>query len=110
MEIKDFGAAFSKAQNPQQLYSWYEKTLGVLPRTDTHGFSPSDQPTAIQFRVENLKALLHDLSRQGAQIESPVVETDFGSFAWVHDPEGNRIELWEPAPYQNTLINLPEPD
>ncbi|WP_374001581.1 VOC family protein [Bdellovibrio bacteriovorus] len=110
MAIKDFGEAFSKAQNPKQLYSWYENTLGVLPQTDTHRFTPSDKPSAIQFRVEKLPVLLRDLAKQGAKVEDRVVENDFGSFAWVYDPEGNRIELWEPAPYQNTLINIPEPE
>ncbi|UXR63903.1 VOC family protein [Bdellovibrio bacteriovorus] len=92
----------------EYLYSWCENILGKLPKVDTQDFSPSSEPAAVQFRVDQLPALLRQLNAQGIRVEDQVVENDFGSFAWLYDPEGHRIELWEPAPYQNTLINLPE--
>jgi len=54
----------------------------------------------MNFRVENLGALLQVLKEEGAAIDPKVEEYDYGKFAWITDPEGNRVELWEPPQQQ----------
>jgi predicted enzyme related to lactoylglutathione lyase len=50
----------------------------------------------INYRVDNLKELIQVLKEEGCQVEDRIEETDQGRFGWVVDPEGNRIELWQP--------------
>ena len=50
----------------------------------------------INYRVENLDALLAALTAEGVQVDPKREEHDYGKFGWIMDPEGNRIELWEP--------------
>ncbi|AHZ83993.1 glyoxalase/bleomycin resistance/dioxygenase family protein [Bdellovibrio bacteriovorus] len=99
----------------QRISDWHRSTLGshITDSTrdiDTRDFTPSAKTSDLRFRVDGLKVLLNELADKGIQIEEQVVENDFGSFAWIHDPQGLRIELWEPAPWKNNLINMPEPD
>ncbi|MFV8258593.1 VOC family protein [Bdellovibrio bacteriovorus] len=99
----------------QLISDWHRSTLGShitdnARDVDTRDFTPSPQSSDLHFQVDNLKPLLNELAKKGIQIEEQMVENDFGSFAWIQDPQGHRIELWEPAPWQNNLINLPEPD
>lgn len=132
MAINGIGGVFIKAHNPKALYAWYESRLGLLPGdqegifivpteklfpnfikvtispADTRVFTPSNKPSMLTFQVDDLEAVLSGLAAQGVKIEDKIIQNDFGSFAWIQDPEENRIELWEPTPYQNTLINLPE--
>jgi predicted enzyme related to lactoylglutathione lyase len=51
----------------------------------------------INFQVENLEQLLAQLKREGVTVDPKVGTYDYGKFGWIMDPEGNRIELWEPA-------------
>jgi predicted enzyme related to lactoylglutathione lyase len=51
----------------------------------------------INFRVKDLHAMLAQLRAAGALVDEKVVDESYGKFGWVMDPEGNRIELWEPA-------------
>lgn len=122
MTIKGIGGVFIKAQNPEKLYEWYESKLGLLRGDQEATFvvpterllpnfvkvSFEQSPTLISLQVDKLAPLLGMLSAQGVPVEDRVIENNFGAFAWIHDPEGNRIELWEPRPYQESLINLPE--
>ncbi len=48
------------------------------------------------FRVADLQALLEQLRKEGVQVDDKVEEYEFGQFGWVTDPEGNRVELWQP--------------
>ena len=48
------------------------------------------------FRVHDLHALLAQLKKEGVAVEEKTDESEFGKFGWVMDPEGNRVELWEP--------------
>jgi len=77
-----------------------------FPR-DTDYFKPSETPFAdevsgntcqfmINYRVENLDALLAQLRTEGVTVEARVEDYDYGRFGWIMDPEGNRIELWQP--------------
>jgi predicted enzyme related to lactoylglutathione lyase len=122
--VTGLGGVFLKAQNPKLLCEWYQKHLGIefngetymsfkwinqnhesLPGStvfsffnqDTKYFEPSSCPYMINFRVKDLKALLHVLKEEGVRIEGEMLEEDYGKFAWIMDPEGNKIELWEPA-------------
>jgi predicted enzyme related to lactoylglutathione lyase len=59
--------------------------------------SPGTQRFMINYRVGNLRALLKKLKSEGVKVDEKVEEYDYGKFGWVTDPEGNRIELWEPS-------------
>ncbi len=111
------GGIFFKAKDPAKLKAWYRDHLG-LP-TDEHGetmfptqggpgfiwapfpadttyFEPSKAPFMLNFRVKDLHAMLAQLRAAGAAVDEKVQEESYGKFGWVMDPEGNRIELWEP--------------
>jgi len=113
------GGIFFKAKDPATLKAWYRDHLG-LPTdeqgettfstqgdpgpclvwspfpADTTYFEPSKAPFMINFRVKDLRAMLAQLRAAGAAVDDKVQEEPFGKFGWVMDPEGNRIELWEP--------------
>jgi predicted enzyme related to lactoylglutathione lyase len=65
---------------------------------DSKYFAPSDAPFMINFRVKNLTQVLDELRAEGCSVDDKTEESEFGKFGWVMDPEGNRIELWEPPP------------
>jgi catechol 2,3-dioxygenase-like lactoylglutathione lyase family enzyme len=65
---------------------------------DTDYFGPSDQTWMTNFRVDDLDAMLERLAVEGVKIAEERDDSEFGRFAWVFDPDGNRIELWEPPP------------
>jgi predicted enzyme related to lactoylglutathione lyase len=119
--VTGIGGVFIKADNPERLYAWYEKHLGlkgnpgegilfrwpdpegisgttvfaIFPR-DTKYFQPGRGECMLNFRVENLDALLEALRAEGAEVDPKREDDDCGCFAWILDPEGNRIELWQP--------------
>ena len=122
--VTGLGGVFFKAQDPDKLRTWYGENLGMKPdeygcmpffwrdtdqpektgRTlvmpfpaDTSYFEPSKSPFMLNFRVDNLDALLSQLREAGVEIVGNVEESDYGRFAWIMDPEGHRIELWEPT-------------
>jgi predicted enzyme related to lactoylglutathione lyase len=116
------GGIFFKAKDPKALYEWYRQHLGIESATDGSGamwrdadhpevpgcnvwaifpqetqyFAPSQSSFMINFRVENLDELLRALREEGVPVDPKVEEHEYGKFAWVMDPEGNRVELWEP--------------
>ena len=116
--VLGMGGVFFKARDPQRLAEWYATHLGVpLDSGQTYGtftasagdqtvfsifpenttyYAPSTSPFMLNFRVSNLQAMLAQLRAAGAQVDEHVEEADYGNFGWVMDPEGNRIELWEP--------------
>ncbi|HEY0108185.1 MAG TPA: VOC family protein, partial [Fibrella sp.] len=59
-------------------------------------FAPSEKPFMLNFRVDNLTALLDLLRQEGVTILGEIDEQEYGKFGWILDPEGNKIELWEP--------------
>ena len=71
------------------------RTTWALFPADTDYFGPSRPAFMINYRVANLEKMLEQLRRQGVAIEK-FEDYDYGRFAWITDPEGNRIELWEP--------------
>ena len=115
------GGIFFKAKDPKALYEWYRKHLGIESNAgsgamwrdaehpeipgcnvfaifpaDTKHFAPSDSGFMINFRVDNLDELLKALRAEGVEVDPKVEKSDYGNFGWIMDPEGNRIELWEP--------------
>ncbi len=114
-KVKGFGGFFFKARNPQVLNEWYATMLGVKPETgqiawqqeagqtvfeafpaDTDYFGRAEQSFMLNFRVANLDVLLEQLQKAGVKIDENRVDESYGRFAWVYDPEDNKIELWEP--------------
>jgi len=122
--VTGIGGIFFKCDNPDGLYDWYEKHLGIrrsepaqavlfewrdaddanrkgmtvwslFPR-DTKYFKESRSAVMINYRVEDLDGLLEELRKEGVTIDPQREDYDYGRFAWITDPEGNRIELWEP--------------
>lgn len=118
--VTGIGGIFFKARDPQALGAWYRQHLGLdvgdwggvafkwaddspsgttiwSPfKDDTGYFAPSTAPFMINFRVADLHALLAALRAEGCQVMDKVDESEFGKFGWVIDPEGNKLELWEP--------------
>jgi predicted enzyme related to lactoylglutathione lyase len=117
--VTGLGGVFFKSEDPKQLNSWYQKHLGVeglfkwndlekpeakVPaqtiwspfKKDTTYFSPSEKPFMFNYRVENLVELLKVLKEEGVQVVGEIQEFPYGKFGWIMDPEGNKIELWEP--------------
>ena len=122
--VTGIGGVFFKAKDPKAQRTWYQEKLGIamqdgfnfglflwrerqdasregttvwglFPETTKH-FAPSAAPFMINYRVRNLEALLAQLKSAGVTVDGKVVEDFNGKFAWVIDPEGNKIELWEP--------------
>ena len=122
--VTGLGGLFFKAKDPNTMYEWYEKHLGIQREPDGSGamfhwrdaaqpeqtgltiwsifpqdtkyFGTGSSPFMMNFRVDNMEELLKALREEGVTIDPKVEEYDFGKFAWIIDPEGNRIELWEP--------------
>jgi predicted enzyme related to lactoylglutathione lyase len=115
-KITGLGGAFLRVDNPKSLYAWYEQHLGLaaakgffafpaegqratiavtfFPRTSDY-FPPS-QPAMLNFQVDDLDALLDKLAAAGVPVDPKRETYDFGRFGWFTDPEGNRVELWQP--------------
>jgi len=122
-KVTGVGGIFFKCENPEKLYSWYGKHLGIkqdvagegamfkwrdvddpnksgytvwsLFPKDTQYFGTSRSGFMINYRVENLDELIEELKKEGIEVLGKE-DYDYGRFAWIMDPEGNRIELWEP--------------
>jgi len=122
-KVIGLGGPFIKANDPKALAAWYEKHLGIdfkgntytdwqftdnegknLPgynvfsffKKDSGYFSPSSKEVMINFIVSDLFALLEDLKKEGVTITGKPMDEEYGKFGWIIDPEGNKIELWEP--------------
>jgi len=84
-------------------FSWSEDPSGGKGTTvwspfnqETNYFEPSPTPFMINFRVADLHGLLALLRAEGCDVQEKVEESEYGKFAWVIDPDGNKVELWEP--------------
>jgi predicted enzyme related to lactoylglutathione lyase/ketosteroid isomerase-like protein len=121
--LEGLGGVFIKAKNPTSLRAWYDQHLDtrfgsnswhtfqwrrwdhaqMACRTEfsffeeeTAYFHPSSKAFMINFRVRSLQVLLDKLKKNGVQQVGESETFDYGKFAWILDPEGNKIELWEP--------------
>lgn len=120
--VTGIGGVFFKADDPEALRAWYGEHLGIeadeygssfmwrdsadpdrrgrtvwnlFPRGSDY-FGPGDQQFMVNYRVDDLAALLAELESKGVNPVADVEEYEFGRFAWILDGEGNRVELWEP--------------
>jgi lactoylglutathione lyase len=96
LKVDDYGATFEwrESDDPEKK----GHTVWSTFKNDTDYFAPSEKEFMINFRVENLKELLAALKKEGIQQVGEVQEFEYGKFAHIMDPEGNKIELWEPQP------------
>ncbi len=118
--VTGLGGFFFKAKDPDAIKTWYRDHLGL--QTDNYGcsfwwkdekgedgmtqwspmdentdyYKPSEKQFMMNFRVENLEELLKALKQEGVEIVGEMQTDDYGKFGWIMDPEGNKIELWEP--------------
>ncbi|OCX51662.1 glyoxalase [Mucilaginibacter sp. PPCGB 2223] len=122
-KVTGIGGIFFKCDDPGKIREWYEKNLGIKNSQygstfdwremddpektgsttwspfakDTKYFNPSTKDFMINYRVENIEALVEELKGAGVQIVDELATYEWGKFIHIIDPEGNAIELWEPA-------------
>ena len=120
-QVTGIGGVFFKVNDPKGMTAWYRTNLGIQSKggyadftwrdkdhpeeighttwrifpTNTTYFGQSSSSLMINYRVSNLDRMLEQLRRSGVKIEKVEVY-DYGRWAWIMDPDGNRIELWEP--------------
>lgn len=120
--VTGIGGIFFKCKDTQATNEWYQKHLGldITPygvvfdwrekedpskegltnwstfKGNTKYFEPSTKDFMINYRVENLEALVEELKKEGVTIVDNIETFDYGKFVHIMDPEGNKIELWEP--------------
>jgi predicted enzyme related to lactoylglutathione lyase len=119
--VTGIGGVFFSARDPARLRTWYKTHLGidvqdwggaVFSWVDATGapangatawtigdganFAPGNATFMINYRVADLDGLLKLLREEGCQVLDKAEQSEFGKFGWVLDPEGNKVELWEP--------------
>jgi predicted enzyme related to lactoylglutathione lyase len=120
--VTGIGGIFFKCKDVEEMRQWYSTHLGL--NVDQYGttfewrqaddstkrgftqwsafkettkyFEPSKKEFMINYRVENLTALVEELKKEGVNVVDTIQEFDYGKFVHILDPEGNKIELWEP--------------
>ncbi|MDQ2656426.1 MAG: VOC family protein [Bacteroidota bacterium] len=121
-KVTGLGGIFFKCKDPKTMREWYQANLGL--NTNQYGavfewyqgadstkkgfttwspfdektkyFEPSTKDFMINYRVENLEALVEDLKKNGVTAVDAIEAVEYGKFVHILDPEGNKIELWEP--------------
>ena len=122
-KVTGLGGIFFKCDDPKKVKEWYAKNLGIEPGVhgagfewrdkdnpqktgftawstfpaNTKYFDPSKKEFMINYRVADLEALVAELKKEGVTIVDEIAKYDYGKFVHILDPEGNAIELWEPA-------------
>jgi predicted enzyme related to lactoylglutathione lyase len=121
--IIGLGGVFIKSADPKALADWYQQRLGInfngqvytdfsftgpdgkpspgsnvlsFFKSDSPYFAPSEKPVMLNLRVEGLMEFLQQLKANGVTIVGEPLDEEYGKFGWILDPEGNKIELWEP--------------
>lgn len=122
-KVTGIGGVFIKAKNPKALAAWYRDNLGIdfgentsanfkcsreqtaassattvlsFFKEESDYFNPSESKCMLNFRVKDLHNLLRELNHKGVEVLDKTEYYSYGSFGWIMDPEGNKIELWEP--------------
>jgi len=121
--VTGIGGIFFKAKDAPALWAWYKRHLGIdvqewggaaFEWTDAEGkpvagttawsitsmqsnqFAPSTAPFMVNYRVEDLDGLLNVLREEGCNVLEKSDDSEYGKFGWLIDPEGNKVELWQP--------------
>jgi predicted enzyme related to lactoylglutathione lyase len=121
--VTGIGGIFFNARDPVALRAWYKAHLGIDVQewggaafrwTDEGGrpvagttvwsigdaaggsFAPSASAFMVNYRVADLRGVVQALRREGCEVLDKIDESEFGTFGWVMDPEGNKVELWQP--------------
>jgi predicted enzyme related to lactoylglutathione lyase len=117
--VTGIGGVFFKAKDPEALRAWYQQHLEVdVQAWGGAAFNWQDDPAGaggvtvwsiapettdyysrpfmINYRVADLDAVLAALRAEGCDVDTKTDDSEFGKFGWVTDPEGNRVELWQP--------------
>ncbi len=118
--ILGIGGVFFKSADKNRLSAWYGEHLGIKPDgptfawlsrenpprehftawsvfpSDSKYFDPSAAPFMINYIVDDLDAMLTKLGAHGVRIDAKREDYEYGRFAWIYDPDGNKIELWQP--------------
>jgi glyoxylase I family protein len=114
--ITGIGGVLIRAKDPAALAQWYDDNFGITAMSEASpepwhqaagptvfqpfdagsDYFPAHQQVMFNFRVADLDAMLEQLRAAGVKIDDDRQEADFGRFAWVYDPEGNKVELWQP--------------
>lgn len=115
--ITGFGGVFLRVGDPQALYSWYERHLGLVKAKGSFAFPaptqhagvvfalfgsgdaslPPSQSAMLNLQVDDLDGVLDRLIAEGVSVDPRRETYEFGRFGWCTDPEGHRIELWQPT-------------
>jgi predicted enzyme related to lactoylglutathione lyase len=121
--VTGVGGIFFKSKNPDSTMQWYNENLGLVTneygslfefrladRPEEKGylqwspfpektkyFEPSEKEFMINYRVENIEALVDELKKNGVTVVDEVETFEYGKFVHILDPENNKIELWEPV-------------
>lgn len=122
-KVTGIGGIFFKSSDPARIKDWYHKNLGLVVdaygspfefrnandpdqinylqwspfKDDTNYFEPSKKEFMINYRVADLEALVVELKKEGVTICDEIEAFDYGKFVHIMDPDGNKIELWEPV-------------
>lgn len=121
--VTGIGGIFFQAQDPVALREWYRKHLGIdvqewggtaftwadgdgnpikgttvwsIGASSGEPFAPGRSAFMINYRVDDLAGLLDALRKEGCDVLEKTDDSEFGKFGWVMDPEGNKVELWQP--------------
>lgn len=121
--VTGIGGIFFNARDPVALRDWYKRHLGIdvqawggaaftwadeagnpmkgttawsVGASDDSSFAPSTSTFMVNYRVEDLAALLQALRTEGCNVLEKTDDSEYGKFGWVMDPEGNKVELWQP--------------
>jgi predicted enzyme related to lactoylglutathione lyase len=121
--VTGIGGIFFQARDPAALRAWYQRHLGIdvqpwggaifqwrdasgepiggsttwsIGETASPYYAPSTAPFMINYRVPDVRALLGVLREEGCDVVDRIDESEYGIFGWVLDPEGNKVELWQP--------------
>src|SRR5712692_4635138 len=132
--VVGLGGVFFRARSPAKMSEWYRKHLGLkttqntalftwrsrkaskkightvwaLFPADTRYFRDARKQFMINYRVRDLKGVVEKLRREGVKVAGKLEDSQYGRFAWVRDPEGNWLELWEaPRKYKAPEEEMP---
>lgn len=130
-KVIGIGGIFLKFEDPKKMREWYEKVLGLTTNDygvlfqfnhssqqrgylqlgtfekSTNYFGSENQQTMINLRVDDMESMMNVLIENNVPILNELEEYEYGKFLHISDPEGNRIELWEPVDQSFTDANEP---